>query len=447
MNKKDIYYGTWNPKERAVLDQIIKNVEFNKGEKKTLKDFLLRREAKLKKDKSAMTDVKEKSLFQNQFCNEKTEKKKTILSGFLKLKVWKEKEKNSFAVLQENPLQDVYDRIKKGLLNRFSRKKDFDVPRRRAQSANDYSTIQTQSQLKNGNLWKNRFGSSSSLKNIFHQTKSIDDLQGAFEYFANQKQVFQRTSSAANLDKISPSLTRLNNNKINGSNMSLNHRFEPTQTKDDFSGEKLVVAQPSITQPAVANHRSLRLSNSIGQYDSAYEDSFSSREYQSDRPLSSACTGNKRYPKQANGSDCKSARSLYSTSDYRLCNPPYIPSPNINRVHKQPSSATVFPKNFLDSVDIQTRPVTPKSFELINSPKSSQPNKLSLKKKNLSTENESLSIENVNLSTGKHTKTNTLYCSESNVRENLSSVDIFDQIKCNKNKFEPSQLYKLSTLL
>ncbi|XP_065670611.1 uncharacterized protein LOC101239045 [Hydra vulgaris] len=325
MNNKDIFCGTWNPKERAVLDQIIKNVECNKSNKKTIKTFL-RRDQKMKKEiKKIVNEGDEKT--------EEEKKKKSLFSGLLSLKerVWKTEEKSNFSLFQESSIQDVYARLKKGLLYRFSRKKEIDVPRRRAQSTNDYSTIQTQ-MMRN----KNRFGSSSSLKNIFQKTKSVDNLQGAFEYFANQNQVFRRTTSAANMDKMSPFSTPVNDRKLSKSNE--NHTFEPAQ-KDGSLEENFVEVNPTIIHHNVANHRSLRLSNSIGQYDSAYEESLSSRDYQSDRPVSS----NQRHPKITNNSKC--SRTTYSTYENRIYIPPAPASTHSTsgNVYKQPSSPFISP--------------------------------------------------------------------------------------------------------
>jgi len=111
-------------------------------------------------------------------------------------------------------------------------------------------------------------------------------LNGAFEYYANPKQVFQRTPSMSKLNSRAASMEKIDQIKRSASHKSLDHAFEPVQytAKELCYEDPMVYAQTRFIQPQKANQRNTghphRQFSSEG-YSSAYEDDVY-RGYQSD---------------------------------------------------------------------------------------------------------------------------------------------------------------------
>ena len=125
-----------------------------------------------------------------------------------------------------------------------------------------------------------------SLRNMWNRTKSVDNLNGAFQFYVNKEKVFKRSSSVSSLsgtkNKRGASTERLD--KKSASQSSLSHCFEPVKPSVKELGynrnEKMVFAQAHYIQPQVAvssrlprkSYHDRKHEHSHAYYDSAYED-------------------------------------------------------------------------------------------------------------------------------------------------------------------------------
>lgn len=322
MNSKDIYSGTWNPKERAVLDQVLHNMD-DKGEKKSFVGKFKWGHISGSKHKDNKNinkieeDTGEENLYDrprdlNQYSSSddsqrQQPKKNKKLGLFKKLKeTVKQRHEEAYLdrQLQRYGVAPSPNQKKKGLLGRLTpSSKRKESGRSRAHSSNDYTRcvgvyIQPEDsesekpkemkiESKTSNLSKSK---SSSFKNLFSSSskaKSVENLNGAFEYYANSKQVFQRTPSMSKLNSRATSMERIDQTKRSTSQRSLdNHAFEPVKytAKELCYEDPLVYAQARFLSAHKANQRNSFLPRQVSSdgYCSAYEDDYY-RGYQSDR--------------------------------------------------------------------------------------------------------------------------------------------------------------------
>ena len=339
MNGKDIYSGTWNPKERAVLDQVLNNIggdgENNKSDQKKSFIRMFKRSGSNKLPSSAPPSplpaspapqihchhksIKEQQIDKiledleeelgaaasildddNIFTHHKEETKYPLSQYYNRdaeqKKLRKKQNNNSnnkfgiFRRIKESVKQRheeaVLDRQlqhylpspnikKKGIFGRFHSKNKTKNEngvaaqgRSRAHSSNDYArsvgvyvppesaehssehkkapTKQENSSSKNSNLSKSKSGSFRNIFSSSNRAKSMDNLNGAFEYYANQKQVFQRTPSMSKLNSRAVSMEKLDHHQKhhqmkrstserslgdhhNNNNKRDLHAFEPVQ--------------------------------------------------------------------------------------------------------------------------------------------------------------------------------------------------------------------------
>ena len=314
MNGKDIYSGTWNPKERAVLDQVLNNMEGGdgtKGDQKKSFISLFKRGGKSSSSSSSSSlpsspspkSNKEKQIdkiiedLEEELAATKTASTdnnkadtKYPLSQYYKSDAEKHQQKrhnnnnnnNKFGIfrkfkesVKQRHEEALLDRQlqhylpspnikKRGIFGRFHSKNKnknengggVTTGRSRAHSSNDYArsigvyvqpeneseenknknVLSTRPESSKSNLSKKKSG---SFRNLFSSSssraKSMDNLNGAFEYYANPKQVFQRTPSMSKLNSRSVSMEKLDHHqhqqmKRSASQKLLNrHAFEPVQ--------------------------------------------------------------------------------------------------------------------------------------------------------------------------------------------------------------------------
>ena len=329
MNSKDIYSGTWNPKERAVLDQVLDNMG---GKADTKKSFIGKfrwghksnSKAKEKSINKIEEVTEEESLYDkprdlgyplNQYLssddNQKQQQKKTHKLGlFKKLKeTVKQRHEEAYIdkQLQRYGVAPSPNQKKKGLLGRLTpstKRKEGGAGRSRAHSSNDYTRCvgvylqpedseseiskETTIENKSSNLAKSKSG---SFKNLFSSSraKSVENLNGAFEYYANSKKVFQRTPSMSKLNSRAASMEKIDQMKRSGSQKSLDsHAFEPVKytAKELCYEDPLVYAQARFMSAQKAHQQRsthiARQASSDGYCSSPYEDDYY-RGYQSDQ--------------------------------------------------------------------------------------------------------------------------------------------------------------------
>lgn len=347
MNSKDIYFGTWNPKERAVLDQVLHNIDLKPDHRRSFRDKLRRKEnSTTKKEKfTKITEEEDAPVVDNNtrypLCQygKQSDKRKSILgifSGLKKIKdsVLRKNEKSeNLDTFPVDPLDDyVLNKKKKSIFRKFGRKKDFDFARRRAHSTNDYVKSVSMATNNQSNLCKSRSGSTHSLKGLFSRTKSMDNLKGAFEYYANEKEIFKRTPSVAKLDKFQ-SLSTENLNTRRGSQKSIYNGFDavqPTSKELGYNDDSLVFAHAKLIQPHTASQRSLNYPHPRHVHPHAYYDSEDDyyRGYQSDRAPSVASahpTINHHHNQSFSDAEYSSLRAHSSMSAYPCFYPPPPP--------------------------------------------------------------------------------------------------------------------------
>lgn len=314
MNSKDIYFGTWNPTERAVLDQVLHNINLKPSDSK--KHFFLNKLKNSKKDNpSPKQQQKEKcqKLDQeedntslkyplNRYNeNEKHKKKIGIFRRFKDAlrksddEILTEDQTQTHTGSPERPQQKKKSSIFKKR-SKSTNNHEIVRSRHRAHSSNDYTRcvdmyVQSEGEENSRmppttNLSKSRSISTHSLKNLFSSSraKSVDDLNGAFDYYANRKQVYQRAPSMNRLDSSkTTSMEHLDHTKRSGSHLSLSdHGFEPVKAsaKELCYEENLVFARAKLVHPQTANQRRVQLPRQISS-DGYYSDDYS-RGYQSD---------------------------------------------------------------------------------------------------------------------------------------------------------------------
>lgn len=305
MNGKDIYSGTWNPKERAVLDQVLNNMgEADDGTKSDHKKSFIRmfkrsngktsssvppspspampslashchHQKSIKEEQidkiledlegelgvaSSTPSIVNDYIFDNrkeeanyplsQYYNSDVEEKK------LHKKPHNNNSTNKFGIfrrikesVKQRHEEALIDRQlqhylpspnikKRGIFGRFHSKNKTKNKngvavqgRSRALSSNDYARsvgvyVQPESAEngenctaeqnkktppsgKSSNLSKSKSGSFRNIFSSSNRAKSMDNLNGAFEYYANPKQVFQRTPSMSKLNSRAVSMEKL----------------------------------------------------------------------------------------------------------------------------------------------------------------------------------------------------------------------------------------------
>ncbi|XP_066927688.1 uncharacterized protein [Clytia hemisphaerica] len=224
MNRKDIYSGTWNPKERAVLDQVLNNMDVKSDPKKSFMGMFKRQRSTKQNNNN-----KEKNIgkivedTEEEHCTDSTGRDKYPLNQYYSDSERNVKKHNNkmglFRKLKESVKQRHEEALldrqlahympspsqkKKGIFSKFtaSGKKKESGGRCRAHSSNDYARsvgvyippeeekgvkeTKPTNQENKSNLSK---GKSGSFKNLFSSSraKSVDNLNGAFEYYANPK--------------------------------------------------------------------------------------------------------------------------------------------------------------------------------------------------------------------------------------------------------------------
>ena len=337
MNGKDIYSGTWNPKERAVLDQMLNNMGGSTDGEGVTPNHQKKSFINLFK-RSKPTQQQQQQKLQQASLPEKTTKEKQIdkileeleeelgvvgttsidnidYSNKTDLKYPLDRYvDNNGCVIEQNIKNKrsnnsngsnkfgIFRRIKEtvkqrheeafldrqlqhylpspsvkkkaGFFGKFSHnsksnsKQSSSKRRSRALSSNDYArsvgvfvnddsvltddctnnnnsrstskneaskaSVSSTTKQQRGNLSKSKSG---SFRNLFShnnpRSKSVENLNGAFEYYANPKQVFQRTPSMSKLNSRAVSTEKLNQQKHpmkrSSSQKSLDHHHHQQQ--------------------------------------------------------------------------------------------------------------------------------------------------------------------------------------------------------------------------
>ena len=343
MNNKDIYFGTWNPKERAILDQVLHNIDL-KPDKKSFIDKIKRKDTKTRKEKideiPQITEEEEENPFLTEypFCQYKKPLEKQNRNKLLGIFSGLKRLKNNMLNRQgrtdgdndcvyDDPWQNnSFSRKKKNIFRRFGRKKEVYLPRRRAHSTNENMRSTTLPEPdQRVNIMKKKSGSTNSLKSLFTRPKS-DNLNGAFEFFTNETRIFKRTQSIKYINK------NQHQNKNGSSNKTVHHGFEVVQLSAKelgYNDAKLVYAEGKVVQPQTASQLNLNARYPYDPhphhgyqryYDSAFEDDY--RDYQSDRSPSIASANPTFNYKPFSDPECASMQSFRAHSSMSA-NPGY----------------------------------------------------------------------------------------------------------------------------
>ena len=354
MDDKDIYFGTWNNKERAVLDQILQNLDIKlerKSTKKMKEKDKFNRKSRTYKPSSKNDEIvisgSNNSLDCHNKENDRNRNKSRILAGLKKVFVRQENAtmKNDSHEISDGETLHTYtmpQKKKRGLFQwLLNRKKLEEPPRRRAFSTNDTMnmTRMEPNHLKVPSLTK-RSVSSTSLKVLITRTKSADDLDGAFDFYANRNQVFQRTPSIAKLQSKSKytSMEKIANEKLSGTQNPPSHGFEqvkPSVKDICYNNHELIFAQSHVNHTKTASNRSTSISSYSSTHQEASEYNSSCYEddtcnisgYQSDQPVPMSSFISSKYQRhcqvedlrqtQMGVSSCPLIRKKYYPKSYR----------------------------------------------------------------------------------------------------------------------------------
>lgn len=299
MNLKDIYNGTWDAKEKAVFNLVLQNLDTETKDGTNKKNLI----NKFKKTHHRTNSLKEENIYSIKECltpregQLKQDKKaqKGLLSGGFKWirNVFKPRDRpskilESEYVFPRDPLLDLITPKKKSIFKRFrsnKKNKRIDSMRRRAQSTNSHYSVEY---LLNPNQSEGSIprmhgslGTLTSVKGIFNKKTNTkeDNLNGAFEFFANQTHVFQRTASVSrrSLKSRHVSCEQLDvSSKRGTSNQTdLNHIFEPVKKREEHESKKKSASSSSKTTSSIASSSQKKPTQSISrnmQYDYLFDD-------------------------------------------------------------------------------------------------------------------------------------------------------------------------------
>lgn len=345
MDDKDIYFGTWNNKERAVLDQILQNLDRKPTKKIKEKDKFNRKSRTYKpssKNDEIIISGSNNSLDCNNKENERNRNKSRLLAGLKKVFVRQENDSQEVSDAETLNTYTMPQKKKRGLFQwLLNRKKLEEPPRRRAFSTNDTMNMTRiePNHLKVPSLAK-RSLSSTSVKGLITRTKSADDLDGAFDFYTNKNQVFQRTPSIAKLQGKSKytSMEKIANEKLSGTQNSPSHGFQqvkPSVKDICYDNNKLIYAQSHVNHTKTASNRSISISSYSSTHQEASEyisscyedDACNISGYQSDQPVPMSSFISSKYQRQCQDEDfrqiqmgvssCPLIRKKYYPKSYR----------------------------------------------------------------------------------------------------------------------------------